>query len=139
MQAGQVTTPSLPVINGFGAFLEEESADELAARPGVASVTMNTDLARKRTPRLKGNAATRIPNPLTAIGRFGQPLQTTIGADKAWSRGVNGTGVGVAVVDTGVAGHIPDFMSGGQSRVIASAVTNPPRAGSTGHARASAA
>ena len=138
---GQITTPTLPVINGFGAVLDEESADELAARPGVASVTMNTDLAgdnatsgggrcpqvslRKRAPKLKGNAATRIPNPQNAIGRIQQPLQSTIGADKAWWRGVYGTGVGVAVVDTGVAGYIPDFMSAGQSRVIASAVTNP--------------
>ena len=138
---GQITTPTLPVINGFGAVLDEESADELAARPGVASVTMNTDLAgdnatsgggrcpqvnlRKRAPKLKGNAATRIPNPQNAIGRIQQPLQATIGADKAWWRGVYGTGVGVAVVDTGVAGYIPDFMSAGQSRVIASAVTNP--------------
>jgi serine protease AprX len=138
---GQVTTPTLPVINGFGAMLDDESADELSARPGVASVTMNTDLGgdnatsgggrcpqvnvRKKAPKLKGNAATRIPNPQTAIGKLAQPLQTTIGADKAWNRGVNGTGVGVAVVDTGVAGYVPDFMSGGQSRVIASAVTNP--------------
>jgi serine protease AprX len=138
---GQVTTPTLPVINGFGAVLDEESADELAARPGVASVTMNTDLAgdnatsgggrcpqvnlRKKAPKLKGNAATRVPNPQNAIGKIAQPLQATIGADKAWWRGVYGTGVGVAVVDTGVAGYIPDFMSAGQSRVIASAVTNP--------------
>jgi serine protease AprX len=138
---GQITTPTLPVINGFGAVLDEESADELAARPGVASVTMNTDLAgdnatsgggrcpqvnlRKKAPKLKGNAPTRVPNPQSAIGRIQQPLQATIGADKAWWRGVYGTGVGVAVVDTGVAGYIPDFMSAGQSRVIASAVTNP--------------
>jgi serine protease AprX len=138
---GQVTTPSLPVINGFGAMLDEEAADELAARPGVASVTMNTDLGgdnatsgggrcpvvnvKKKAPKFKGDSVTRVPNPVNAIGRLGQPLQATIGADKAWNRGVNGNGVGVAVVDTGVAGYIPDFMSAGQSRVIASAVTNP--------------
>jgi serine protease AprX len=40
-------------------------------------------------------------------------------------RGVYGSGVSVAVVDTGVAGYLPDFMTAGQSRVIASAVTNP--------------
>jgi serine protease AprX len=33
--------------------------------------------------------------------------------------------VGVAVVDTGIAGDLPDFSAGGQSRVIASVVTNP--------------
>jgi serine protease AprX len=39
---------------------------------------------------------------------------------------VVGAGVTVAVIDTGVAGDLPDFVrSDGQSRVIASAVTNP--------------
>jgi serine protease AprX len=138
---GQVTTPELPVINGFGATMTEEAADELAARPGVAEVTQNSDLAgndatsgggrcpevrvRKRAPRLKGNSTSRYSNPQSAIGRLGQPLQATIGADKAWMRGAYGAGVGVAVVDTGVAGYLPDFMTAGQSRVIASAVTNP--------------
>jgi serine protease AprX len=138
---GQVTTPELPVINGFGATMTEEAADELSARPGVAHVTQNSDLAgndgtsggercpevpvRKRAPRLKGHSTSRSSNPQSAIGRFGQALQSTIGADKAWMRGAYGAGVGVAVVDTGVAGYLPDFMTAGQSRVIASAVTNP--------------
>ena len=35
-------------------------------------------------------------------------------------------GVGVAVIDTGIAGALPDFEdANGQSRVIASVVTNP--------------
>src|SRR4051812_31302148 len=109
---GQVTTPELPVINGFGAVLTEEAADELSARTGVASVTQNTDLGgdaaasgnarcpdaivKKKTPRPRGNSATRIPDALKAIGKLGQPLQATIGADKAWARGVMGSGVGVA-------------------------------------------
>jgi serine protease AprX len=138
---GQVTTPELPVINGFGATMSDEAADELSARPGVAAVTQNSDLAgndatsgggrcpevrvRKRSPKVKGNSPTRYSNPQTAIGKLGQPLQATIGADKAWMRGVYGAGVSVAVVDTGVAGYLPDFETGGQSRVIASAVTNP--------------
>ena len=138
---GQVTTPELPVINGFGATMNEEAADELAARPGVAEVTPNSDLAgndatsgggrcpevrvRKRAARLKGNSTSRYSNPQSAIGKLAQPLQATIGADKAWMRGAYGAGVGVAVVDTGVAGYLPDFMTAGQSRVIASAVTNP--------------
>jgi serine protease AprX len=138
---GQVTTPELPVINGFGATMNEEAADELSARPGVATVTQNSDLGgdgaasgnarcpearfTRKTPRPKGNSATRITDATKAIGRLGQSLQATIGADKAWARGVTGGGVGVAVVDTGVAGYLPDFYSAGQSRVIASAVTNP--------------
>jgi serine protease AprX len=138
---GQVTTPELPVINGFGAAMSEEAADELSARPGVAAVTQNSDLGgdsassgnarcpearfTKKAPKPKGNSTTRTTDALKAIGKLGQPLQATIGADKAWARYVTGSGVGVAVVDTGVAGYLPDFYSGGQSRVIASAVTNP--------------
>jgi serine protease AprX len=138
---GQVTTPELPVINGFGATMTEEAADELSARQGVAAVTQNSDLggdtaasgnarcpeARivRKTPRAKGNSANRNSEPKNAIGKLGQPLQATVGADKAWMRGVYGSGVGVAVVDTGVAGYLSDFETAGQSRVIASAVTNP--------------
>jgi serine protease AprX len=138
---GQVTTPEIPVINGFGATMTEEAADEMSARPGVAAVTQNSDLAgddaasgnarcpnvtlSQKTPKAKGNSATRSTDAVKAIGKLGQPLQATIGADKAWLRGVTGGGVSVAVVDTGIAGYLPDFYSGGQSRVVASAVTNP--------------
>ena len=82
---GQVTTPSLPVINGFGATLDEESADELAARPGVAAVTHeHRPRGRRRherrralppgEPEEEGAEAQgqlglpRLPNPQTAIG-----------------------------------------------------------------------
>jgi serine protease AprX len=138
---GQVTTPELPVINGFGAVLTEEAADELSARNGVAAVTQNSDLGgdtassgntrcpevrfTRKAPKLKGNSTTRISDPMKSVYKLGQPLQSAIGAEKAWARGVTGAGVGVAVVDTGVAGYLPDFYSAGQSRVIASAVTNP--------------
>ena len=103
---GQVTTPELPVINGFGATMSEEAADELSARPGVAAVTQNSDLAgndatsgggrcpevrvRKRSPRYKGNSPSATRTRRSAIGKLGQPLQATIGADKAWMRGVYG-------------------------------------------------
>ena len=49
-------------------------------------------------------------------------------ADRAWDKGVTGSGVGVAVVDTGIAGGLPDFRrssSDSRSRVIASVVVNP--------------
>ena len=57
-------------------------------------------------------------------------LQTTydqtLGVLPLWQFGVTGTGVGVAVVDTGVDGALPDFASKdhSSSRVVASAVAN---------------
>ena len=43
--------------------------------------------------------------------------------------GATGKGVGVAVIDTGIDGGLPDFTdAAGASRVVASAVTNPRRA-----------
>jgi serine protease AprX len=50
----------------------------------------------------------------------------SIRADRAWYR-TTGRGVGVAVIDSGIAGDVLDFQTPGNqgSRVIASAVTNP--------------
>ena len=39
--AARVTTPELPVINGFGAVLEDDAAEELSTVPGVKAVTLN--------------------------------------------------------------------------------------------------
>jgi len=139
---GQVTTPELPVINGFGAMLRGDDAKELSRRAGVAGVTPNSDLAGEkkgassafgRCPslRLRPRLAPRArsiglrENPAKAIRHLGQPLQSVIGADAAWMRGVTGRGVGVAVVDTGVAGYLGDFAGAAGSRVTASVVTNP--------------
>ena len=52
----------------------------------------------------------------------------SIGSDKVWDDPATGKGVGVAVIDTGIAGNLADFQvsqSNGASRVVASAVTNP--------------
>ena len=136
---GQVTTPDLPVINGFGAMLQDDVAEELESRASVRDVTLNsaTTLGDEtvsgggRCPVADATtrATTLRPNtldvsPLVSLPLLRQPLQYTVRADKAWWRG-SGRGVGVAVVDTGIAGDLPDFYTGGQSRVIASAVTNP--------------
>ncbi|MGH2763186.1 MAG: S8 family peptidase, partial [Thermoleophilaceae bacterium] len=65
--------------------------------------------------------------PLLSIRHLAQPLHHSIRADEAWERST-GEGVGVAVIDTGIAGDLADFRDPDDpdsSRVIATAVTNP--------------
>ena len=141
---GTVTTPDLPVINGFGAVLEDDAAEELGTNPVVKAVTLNaaadagagTDGASSGNLRCPATNATTRRNfygaasdwdvtPLNSLWRLRQPLLYSVRATDAWQRGATGNGVGVAVIDSGIAGDLPDFVTGGRSRVIASAVTNP--------------
>jgi serine protease AprX len=147
---GQLTTGDIPVINGFGAVLQDDAAEELVNTPGVHSVTPNSVTAPEpaatvpapnnstaasgglrcalsdagTVPSRLGSTSLLDVNPLYAIPLLRQPLQVTVRADRAWQR-ASGRGVGVAVLDTGIAGDLPDFVTAGKSRVIASAVTNP--------------
>jgi len=82
-----------------------------------------------RTPRA---AASSTNNSGTSAGvdpsRLATSYPQSIRADKAWAMGDTGKGVGVAVIDTGIAGNLPDFQvsrSDPTSRVVASAVVNP--------------
>jgi serine protease AprX len=147
---GQLTTGDVPVINGFGAVLQDDAAEELVNTPGVHAVTPNSVTAPEpaatvpapnnataasgglrcalsdagTVPSQIGSTSLLDVNPLNAIPLLRQPLQVTVRADRAWWR-ANGRGVGVAVLDTGIAGDLPDFVTAGKSRVIATAVTNP--------------
>jgi serine protease AprX len=147
---GQLTTGDVPVINGFGAVLQDDAAEELVNTPGVHAVTPNSVTAPEPSATVPapnnstaasgglrcalsdaGTVASRLGstslldvNPLYSIPLLRQPLQVTVRADRAWQR-ASGRGVGVAVLDTGIAGDLPDFVTAGKSRVIASAVTNP--------------
>ena len=147
---GQSTTGDVPVINGFGAVLQDDAAEELVNTPGVHAVTPNSVTAPEpaatvpapnnstaasgglrcalsdagTVPSRIGSTSLLDINPLNSIPLLRQPLQVTVRADRAWQRAA-GRGVGVAVLDTGIAGDLPDFVTAGKSRVIASAVTNP--------------
>jgi subtilisin family serine protease len=44
------------------------------------------------------------------VTRVDQPFIKAIRADAAWTR-ATGRGVGVAVIDTGIAGDVPDFRT----------------------------
>jgi serine protease AprX len=110
---GRVSLPPLPVIHGFAARLPRPAARALAQRPEVAAVSPNAPV------RSRDAAADGAEARAAAYDR-------TVQADLAWAEaGATGRGVGVAVIDTGIAGSLPDFRGDGGSRVRAAVVTNP--------------
>ena len=139
---GRVTSPTLRVINGFGAALSRKAVVRLRRHRGVKAVTRNRGMQASATDTSGGYACPTtdattvaakgapgggdVDAPITsAIRSIDQPFLKAIRADSAWYR-ATGRGVGVAVIDTGIAGDTPDFQTAsGGSRVIASAVTNP--------------
>jgi serine protease AprX len=117
--AGARVIRDLHVIGGLGVRASRRAATRLARAPGVRAVTPNAGVR----PAAAVTAATWDPGALATA--FVQSTQ----ADKAWTdpnRAATGTNVAVAVIDTGIAGDIPDFRSteNGSSRVVASVVTN---------------
>jgi serine protease AprX len=155
---GRVTSPELEVINGFGASLDTEDAVELEATARVRAVTPNGGVmtsSHRTDEETSGgyrcpttDASTQVPrrvkayrgrgrdrDPLASLSRNAQPFVHAVGADSAWLR-ATGKGVGVAVIDTGIAGDLPDFRDSDdptRSRVIATAVTNPCARDATDH------
>jgi serine protease AprX len=109
---GGTVTRDLHIINAVAAELPAAGARELASRPEIRAVSPNGAIKHKA---------------------MGDGLATgynhSIQAPHMWNnyRGT-GRGVGVAVVDTGIAGDLPDFrvsQTDTRSRVIGSAVVNP--------------
>jgi serine protease AprX len=100
----------VPLINGLAVQLPAKQAKALAAEPKVAGLTLNT----------------RVHSTSVDASKLGTSYPKTIKADKLWQRGITGAGVGVAVIDTGVAGSAPDFKAAdGSSRIVANVVTSP--------------
>jgi len=114
----------LPIIHGLAVQTTAGQARALAANPDVHAVSLNTTVTPQSLP------AARLPMMPGSQSISGDQVQTTydqtLGVTPLWRFGVTGTGVGVAVIDTGVDGALPDFSSagGGHSRVSVSAVDN---------------
>ena len=122
--AGGVVIRDLHVIRSLGVRMSPQAQRRLAARPGVRAVTVNAQAKpsapRPRAPRMNWDnraLATAFPEATRA--------------DKVWTVSnapATGAGVTVAVLDTGIAGELPDFRASQTdqtSRVVASVVTNP--------------
>jgi len=104
----------LHIINGLSARLAARAALRLAANPLIRAVSLNAGIRETTLTN---------PTPWTLATSFDQ----STGASKLWWQST-GAGIGVAVIDTGVSGDLPDFQTApgsSASRVIASAVIDP--------------
>src|SRR4051812_1896735 len=97
--AGARVTRDLHIINAVGALVGDDAARRLAADPAVVRVTAAAPVR---------STATTLVN----TSGLGTSYNASVFADKLWnSNGLTGKGVGVAVIDTGVAGDLPDFRT----------------------------
>jgi serine protease AprX len=107
--------PSLHIINGLSASLTAGAARALAERPQVHAVSLNSTLLQTWWHG--------TPAPWQLSTTYDQSVHAT----GLWPQSA-GRGVGVAVIDTGITGDIPDFQTSrwdSTSRVVASAVIDP--------------
>jgi serine protease AprX len=105
----------LHIINGLSARLSAGAAQQLAASPLVRAVSLNAPI--------KEESSLVAFNP----NQMGTIFDTSTLVKNLWNF-TTGQGVGVAVIDTGVTGNLPDFRNAQgstSSRVVASAVIDP--------------
>jgi serine protease AprX len=115
---------NLPIIHGLAVATTAAQARALATNADVHAVSLNTTVTPQSLP------AGHLPMMPGSQSVSGDQVQTTydqtLGVTPLWKFGVTGTGVGVAVIDTGIDGALPDFATtnGRDSRVIVTAVDN---------------
>ncbi|MEK6326132.1 MAG: S8 family peptidase [Actinomycetota bacterium] len=110
---GGSVTRELPIIHGLGVRLSAAEAQRLSEAPAVRTISLNAAVEQEGT-----------VNPSALATAYNQSIRS----QKAWAAGHTGDGIGVAVVDTGIDGGLPDFrvsQTDPTSRVVASAVVNP--------------
>jgi serine protease AprX len=121
---GQVTG-TVPIIHGLAARLPATARLRLAHDPRIASITANAAI---RSQAVKPRSLAKPPGADEGTpdgSRLATAYPYSVLAPQSWSS-ATGRGVGVAVIDTGIDGDLPDFADGnGSSRVVASVVTNP--------------
>jgi serine protease AprX len=117
-RAGGQVFAQLHIIPALAVRLTAGQARRLAADPAVHAVSLNATI--------RGSSAGFDPLRRLVDGGLGSAYDLSSGATALWRWGLTGRGIGVAVIDTGIDGQLPDFAApSGGSRVIATAVTNP--------------
>ena len=109
---GATVAGRIGLIHALAVRAQPAQADRLRWRHGIAGVSRNAQVRPQRN----------VLDTSTLVTAYPYAAQ----APQAWST-TAGVGVGVAVIDTGIAGDLIDFhsvMTGG-SRVVGAAVVNP--------------
>jgi serine protease AprX len=133
--AGGHVTRDLHLIHALGATLPGHAAARLSHDPRVAAVAGDAEVHTSAVvsgQQSVGSSSCTTPgsrwqsiDPCTLKTSFVQSLRV----DKVWTDpnyANQGEGATVAVIDTGIAGDMPDFADAdGSSRVVESVVTNP--------------
>ena len=103
---GGVIVADLPIIHGFAAELPAARTLDLARTWGVRAVSYNAPMTQTAC------------GDCTTTGKLANTYIRSIRADQVWNR-VQGRGIGVAVVDSGVNWQTDLYTSAGQNRVVA--------------------
>ncbi len=102
-------TDRLPAVKGFAVKLPARQASALRLDTKVRNVTLNS----------------RVRTTAVDAGALGTNFPKTVGADQAWALGYTGAGVGVAVIDSGINGDMPDFKNADGTSRVTNVVANP--------------
>jgi serine protease AprX len=105
---------TLPIIQGLAVRMSAHAAQVLGGNYAVKGLTLNG--------RVKAQASA------VNSSKLATSYDEASLATNSWNDGFSGLGVGVAVIDSGIAGNMADFATSPTnpaSRVVASVVTNP--------------
>jgi serine protease AprX len=116
-------TGTLPIIRGLAVRLAPGGRARLAHDAGVAAVSVNAPIRSQDAVSGTMAVAGQVAGIDTSNLVPAYPL--AVRAQRVWHM-ATGFGIGVAVIDTGIDGGLPDFAdANGNSRVVASVVTDP--------------
>ena len=119
-------TDRLPSIHGFAVKLPARQAKALRAEKLVVNVTLNTKV--HNTADDSTTASLTSSDSGSGDGAASSLLTTyptTVGADRVQAAGLTGKGIGVAVIDSGIAGDLADFKNADGSSRVTNVIANP--------------
>jgi serine protease AprX len=117
-QAGGTVTSELHIINGVGAILNQDHLTNLEYSPNISAIHPNNQV--NLSGKIENNNGSQgVKEKKSKIPSTNYP--DVVGADLVWEAGINGEGITVAIVDTGIdlVKGIQEDIHGDKGRVIA--------------------